>query len=399
MLKLKTLDPFKLIYVGVDIHRYEHTAYAADRFEEKLGTLTFPNTEEGISGFINWLRQLRRRKSQSRILIGVEDSGGNGALIASCLVSKDILTLEVNPVLTKSRRYHQTVPEKSDQIDARLITEVLIRRYLNLPRLSKEHIRPPQKELEEIVRHYGNLVREKTRLKNRLHRLFHQLDPQYRDKDRGRFTQANISWWRKKIEKAKGAKKPEEAEGTAEGAREPSPQSKTENRGIEDQGIISIRESITADHLNRLGEVTDLIKETKKAMEQLLGILETPLLSMPGVGVVSAARIHAQIRSINRFPNQASFRRYAGTAPLKHSSAGKGRSRPDLYGDRKLNRAIHQVALTHCRTVPESKKYYQKKLAEGKTKKQALRSLKNRLADIIYGVLKSGQPYQEDYSP
>lgn len=365
---LDQIDPFKALYIGIDVHRFEHTAYASNRFEDELGYFNFANNKKEINQFINWMRQLSRHKSQYCILIGLEDSAGNGALITNCLLGNGTtsgdktIVMEVNPVLTKTRRYRQTVPEKSDKVDARMITTELIRNYKKLPVLAGKHFSSERKELKDVVLNYNNLVKERTRLKNRLHWNFSQIEPEYKDKGRSTFTQANLKWWLERVKKGE-----------------------------------TYQKTIIEDHIKRLQEIEEIIKDSKKKMAEILDTIQTPLLTMPGIGVVNAARIHAEVGDINRFKKQASFRRYAATAPIKHHSAGKGEGKPNKWGNRKLNCAIHHVALTHCWLVPESKKYYQKKISEGKSKKQALRCLKNRLADIIYGVLKSGQPYQKNY--
>jgi transposase len=365
-LNVDNLDPFKYLYVGVDVHRFEHTAYASNRFEDELGYFNFANNHKEIKQFINWVRQLSRHESQSGIFIGLEDSGGNGALITNCLldnntiINDNSIVMEVNPVLTKTRRYHQTVPEKSDKEDARMITIELIRNYKKLPVLTGKHFAPVWRELKEIVLNHDNLVDERSRLKNRLHWNYSRMEPDYKKKGRNTFTRANLKWWLERIKKEK-----------------------------------TYRRVIVKDHINRLNELEELIKKSKKKLKKTMDFIQTPLTAMPGIDTVNAAKIHAEVGDINRFKKQASFRRYAATAPVKHQSAGKGKSKPNKCGNRKLNCAIHHVALTQCWAVPESKAYYQKKISEGKSKKQALRCLKNRLTDIIYGVMKSGKPYED----
>ena len=363
--ELNQIDPFKTLYIGVDVHRFEHTAYASNRFEDELGYFNFANNQREINQFINWTRQLSRHKGQYRILIGLEDSAGNGALITNCLLGNDTtngdktIVMGVNPVLTKTRRYRQTIPEKSDKVDAKMITTELIRNYKKLPVLTSKHFTPERQELKDVVLNYSNLVDERTRLKNRLHRNFNRLEPEYKDKGKNTFSQKNLKWWLERVSK--------------------------------EETYLKI---IVKDHIERIQNLKVIIKGSKQKMAEILDTVQTPLLAMPGIEVVTAAKIHAEVGDINRFKKQASFRRYAATAPIKHQSAGKGKGKPNKRGNRKLNCAIHHVALTHCWSVPESKAYYEKKISEGKSKKQALRCLKNRLADIIYGVLKSGQPYQ-----
>lgn len=117
------IDRNNALYVGIDVHRYEHTAVCADRFEEGKGCLSFANTPVGIKQFIDWLASIDD-PSRTRI-IGVEGSNGNGRLLTVYLSKNYSQIYEINPVMTKQRRTFGTSGDKSDAVDARLIIEVL----------------------------------------------------------------------------------------------------------------------------------------------------------------------------------------------------------------------------------------------------------------------------------
>jgi transposase len=78
-----------------------------------------------------------------------------------------------------------------------------------------------------------------------------------------------------------------------------------------------------------------------------------------------------------------------GTAPLPASSGRSDRQRLNRGGNRQLNRIIHYVALTQISRSPEGRSYYERKRAEGKTTKEALRCLKRRISDRIYVTLRA----------
>ena len=123
---LKTVDKNTALYVGVDVHRFEHTAVVANRFEEELGLLSFPNTLSGIESFRLWL--LAIDNPQKPRIIGIEGSNGNGKLLTSIISSDYQEIYEVNPVYTKQRRDHGTTGDKSDAVDVRLVIEILTRK-------------------------------------------------------------------------------------------------------------------------------------------------------------------------------------------------------------------------------------------------------------------------------
>ena len=85
---------------------------------------------------------------------------------------------------------------------------------------------------------------------------------------------------------------------------------------------------------------------------------------------------------------------YNGTAPVEYSSGGKKRHRLSMRGNRILNHAIHMVAVTQIRYDTEGRVYYDRKLDEGKTKKEALRALKRRLSNVVYRRLVADQQRQ-----
>ena len=109
---------------------------------------------------------------------------------------------------------------------------------------------------------------------------------------------------------------------------------------------------------------------------------------MPGCAELTAAKLLGESAGITRFGTEAQFARHAGVAPVPVWSANPGRHRLTRSGNRQLNAALHRIALTQAR-MPESlgHTYYQRKRDEGKTKRDAMRCLKRRLARVVYNNL------------
>ena len=103
------------------------------------------------------------------------------------------------------------------------------------------------------------------------------------------------------------------------------------------------------------------------------------------------------VNGIERIQNLDSFILYSGIAPVEKGSGNTTLYKQNHGGNRRLNQAFYMVALNNLQSDPKGKAYYQKKLREGKTKKHAMRCLMQRVATIIYGMLKSGEDYQTDY--
>jgi transposase len=132
------------------------------------------------------------------------------------------------------------------------------------------------------------------------------------------------------------------------------------------------------------------IEQIDTKLQELIDAENNPLTSIAGVGVTSAASIIAHTGDVRRFKNKHAYAKHAGTAPVPCGS-GKTASRVRLNkkGNRQLNATIHRIAIVQLRWHPPAQEYIQKKLAEGKTKREAIRSLKRHLTNTIYNNLKT----------
>ncbi len=117
----------------------------------------------------------------------------------------------------------------------------------------------------------------------------------------------------------------------------------------------------------------------------------TTLTDVYGVGPIVAALLIGYTGDICRFASADHYAAYNGTAPVEYSSGGKTKHRLSMRGNRVLNHAIHMAAVTQIRHDTPGRIYYDKKQAEGKTKKEALRALKRRISDVVYRKLVADQ--------
>ena len=113
------------------------------------------------------------------------------------------------------------------------------------------------------------------------------------------------------------------------------------------------------------------------------------LLALPGCGALSAAKLLGEIGPIERFQTDAQLARHAGVAPLEASSGKHRRHRLDRGGNRQLNCALHRIAVTQARVHPPARAYLERKQADGKSRREALRCLKRQLARTVYTTLKN----------
>jgi len=142
----------------------------------------------------------------------------------------------------------------------------------------------------------------------------------------------------------------------------------------------------------RLLQLTAEERELAREIETLTRALAPQLLDQPGVGPHAAAQLILSWSHQGRITSEAAFARLAGAAPIPASSGQTIRYRLDRSGDRKLNRALHQILVTRRRTDPATIAYIQRRLHEGKTRREANRCLKRYLARSLYRLLEHGTP-------
>ena len=135
--------------------------------------------------------------------------------------------------------------------------------------------------------------------------------------------------------------------------------------------------------------------EAAELERELLGhvrALAPALLDEPGVGPIVAAQLIVAWSHRGRLRSEAAFARLAGVAPVPASSGKTTRHRLSRGGDRQLNRALHTVILHLRHHDPATKDYIARRIAEGKTRRDATRLLKRYLARHLYRLLQQQEP-------
>lgn len=133
-------------------------------------------------------------------------------------------------------------------------------------------------------------------------------------------------------------------------------------------------------------------RELGRQIEALTRKLAPQLLDQPGVGPHAAAQLVLSWSHPGRIRSEAAFARLAGAAPIPASSGQTIRHRLDRSGDRKLNRALHLILVTRKRTHPPTIAYIERRIQEGKTRREANRCLKRYLARNLYRLLEHEPP-------
>lgn len=338
-----TKDNLKFYYLGIDAHQNQHVGLLTNPYEQPLDQFQITSDLSGVQQLLDWL-QVKHQEfdfTPNQLIIGVEGGNRYKDLLVNQLLIHGYQVYEVNPVLTQSRRRHRLSPDKTDQIDAGLIVEVLSRQRYLLSTFTLSAYQDQSLNLLHLIRFWEDLTVTISRLKNQIHRLNFEI------------------------------------------------------KTAPSQSVKKTLKMILEIKLKHLKHLQTHKQKLRILLTQTLPISPAKhLIAIKGISTILALRLMAHVKDINRFKNLNAFIKYAGLAPTSWSSGQKHRYRQSKTGNRKLNSVIYLIALNQIRWNPVSKAYYEKKLKEGKTKRQAIRCLAKRIATIIYGVLKSQKPYQ-----
>jgi transposase len=159
-------------------------------------------------------------------------------------------------------------------------------------------------------------------------------------------------------------------------------------RGIRPQGSSSrVRRRLASEVLRDIRTLDRKIADLNERIEAEVEASGTTLTEIFGVGPILAAKIIGTVGNVRRFSTKAQFASYSGTAPVEASSGEMVRHRLSLAGNRHLNTALHMIAVCQARSDVRGGAYYRKKIAEGKSRKEALRCLKRRVSDAVFNNL------------
>jgi transposase len=149
------------------------------------------------------------------------------------------------------------------------------------------------------------------------------------------------------------------------------------------------RRRLAAELIAELVAIDKRIKIANRELHELIEATGSSLRELNGIGPSGAARLLGDVGDISRFATKARFASWNGTAPLDASSGDQQRHRLSRAGNRRINRVLHIMAIVALRNDTEGRAYYRRKVAAGKTHREALRCLKRRLSDIVYNQMRA----------
>ena len=336
-----------MIVIGSDPHKrsYTFSAVGADTGELR-GSQTMPATIAGHGQLLAWARQL-----DSQRVWAIEDCRHVSGKLERFLLARGERVVRVAPKLMAGRRRGSREPGKSDQIDALAVARAALQEGIST--LAQARLEGPAREVKLLLDHREDLVGERTRIQNRLRWLLHDRWPEL-DLPSGCLDR---TVWLERL-----------------GGRLA--------RSSQDADVRVMR--------HQLRRLRELVRETRTLERELLLLvraLQPRLLEIYGLSALTAAKLIAEIAGIERFRSPAKLARLAGVPPVPASSGARHRMRLHRGGNRQLNSAFHRIAVTQVRDYPPAQNYISRKLAEGKTKREAIRCLKRHLVRVIYTTM------------
>jgi transposase len=334
------------VMIGVDPHKASHTAVAISAAEEPLGELRVRASAAQADRLLAWAAAWPERTW------AVEGAAGLGHLLARQLLSTGERVLDVQPELgARVRLLASGSTNKNDPSDALPVAIAALRSPATTMVRPDDHAAV----LKLRARRHRDLSRTRNQVVCRLHAVLCDLIP------------GGVS---KKIYAAHAAQILE--------------------RLTPSDAVQAARHELAAEFAADLRRIDAQLRDTKKTLATAVRASGTTVTEVFGAGPVIAATVIGDVRDVSRFADRGHFAAYNVTAPAGVSFGNRTVYRLSLRGNRRLNHAIHMAAVTQIRCKHRAgRACYDKKIAEGKTPKEALRALKRQVSDAIYKHLKA----------
>ena len=344
------------VMIGVDPHKGSHTAVVISPAEEPLGELRVRASAGQAGKLIGWAAAWPERTW------AVEGAAGLGRLLAQQLTAAGERVLDVQPKLASRVRLPQAGDtNKNDPNDALSVAVAALRSTVCREVIAEDY----RAVLKVRAERHRDLARTRNQVACRLHAVLCDLVPGGHQKEISAAHAARIL-----------------AQATPSGA------------------VALARAELAAEFLADLRHLDGQLRDTRKKLAAAVRASGTTLTQVFGVGPVIAGTVIGDVGDVARFPGRDHFASYNGTAPVEVSSGNRKIHRLSLRGNRRINHAIHMAAITQLRHKhSDGRAYYDKKVAEGKTHKEALRSLKRKVSDAIFGRLQADARQAREKGP
>ena len=384
-----------MYFVGIDVSKFKHDCAIID----ELGTVitpswSFQNDCEGFSLFRELLDAL-----DGETKIGLEATGHYGQNLKLFLESNSFSFMEFNPLLinrfVRSKSLRKT---KTDSIDALMIAQYLI--------TVEYKPYPPSfytlEKLKSLTRFRDSLIRQRSKQLVELTNILDKVFPEFKPFFKGRFSATALYIL---SHYASPEKISNMNSKSYESLRRLSRGKFSMVDFVELKTLARNTIGSTNDYLLQEMEITiDIYNQLQSKVEEVeqqindsvLG-LDPPMLTIPGVGVSSAAVILSEFGDFSKFSNPSKLLSFAGMEPgYFQSGTLENTGKMVKHGSSHLRYAIMNCAQTVINNEPTFAAYYAKKRAEGKEHRVALTHVAKKLLRVIYTLQTKELSYNPD---
>ena len=384
--------------VGIDIGKNHHEASIVSPEGKQIGrSLRFATTHKGADSL---MRFIFKNIGNSPCVFGMEATGHYWYPIYSFLKAKGYTIYVINPIQSDSLRKMYIRQTKNDSIDSFLIAEVIRFGQFGTTSMADENILA----MRQLCRYRDSVISSRTEIKLRIGTIMEQIFPEYEKQFSSLWVSTSMGILEKYLT-------PENIENAPIDELFEITKDKSHNR-LTKAKAISIKEAaadtfgikIAQDAFSfQLKQLIDRMNFLDKQIEALdIEIMkyyeqfDCYLHTIPGIGIIGAATILAEIGDISRFKNSSSLIAFAGIDPTVRQSGefNSTHNHMSKRGSPYLRHAIFLAATTCSFHNSPLNAYYKKKRDQGKHHLTATGAVARKLTTIIYAVLRDSKPYE-----
>jgi len=384
--------------VGIDIGKNHHEASIVSPEGKQIGrSLRFATTHKGADSLMSFIF---KNIGNSPCVFGMEATGHYWYPIYSFLKAKGYTIYVINPIQSDSLRKMYIRQTKNDSIDSFLIAEVIRFGQFGTTSMADENILA----MRQLCRYRDSVISSRTEIKLRIGTIMEQIFPEYEKQFSSLWVSTSMGILEKYLT-------PENIENTPIDELFEIIKDKSHNR-LTKAKAISIKEAaadtfgikIAQDAFSfQLKQLIDRMNFLDKQIEALdIEIMkyyeqfDCYLHTIPGIGIIGAATILAEIGDISRFKNSSALVAFAGIDPTVRQSGefNSTHNHMSKRGSPYLRHAIFLVATTCSFHNSPLNAYYKKKRDQGKHHLTATGAVARKLTTIIYAVLRDSKPYE-----
>lgn len=384
--------------VGIDIGKNHHEASIVSPEGKQIGrSLRFATTHKGADSLMSFIF---KNIGNSPCVFGMEATGHYWYPIYSFLKVKGYTIYVINPIQSDSLRKMYIRQTKNDSIDSFLIAEVIRFGQFTTTSMADENILA----MRQLCRYRDSVISSRTEIKLRIGTIMEQIFPEYEKQFSSLWVSTSMGILEKYLT-------PENIENAPIDELFEIIKDKSHNR-LTRAKAISIKEAaadtfgikIAQDAFSfQLKQLIDRMNFLDKQIEALdCQILEyyekfdCYLHTIPGIGMIAAATILAEIGDINRFKSSSALVAFAGIDPTVRQSGefSSTHNHMSKRGSPYLRHAIFLAATTCSFHNSPLNAYYKKKRDQGKHHLTATGAVARKLTTVIYAVLRDSKPYE-----